>query len=263
MSDVETILNSIAQHVATSRAIRSVLVVPMLREGIPIGAIAVNRSEPRPFSDREIALVARSPTRRSSRSRTCACSQSSGRRTAISPSRSSSRRPPARSCALSPAPRPTSSRCLTPSLRNALKLCDAHVNAVTLYDGELLHLVALANGTQPEGAEALREAYPRRAEWGAGGGRAVSTRAVVQIPDVLTDRAYELKSEQRPRATEAFWRSRCYGTASPSERSASGGASLGRSPTNRSRWSRPSPTRRSSRSRTCACSGSCGHGRPS
>ena len=79
---------------------------------------------------------------------------------------------------------------------NALKLCDAHVNAVTLYDGELLHLVALAN-VNPEGAEALRQAYPRRADSGHGGGRAVSTRAVVQIPDVLTDRAYELKSEQQ------------------------------------------------------------------
>ena len=33
---------------------------------------------------------------------------------------------------------------------NALKLCDADVNAVTLYDGELLHLVALAN-VNPEG----------------------------------------------------------------------------------------------------------------
>jgi two-component system NtrC family sensor kinase len=36
---------------------RSFLGVPMLREGRPIGAIRVNRSEPRPFSDREIALL--------------------------------------------------------------------------------------------------------------------------------------------------------------------------------------------------------------
>ena len=36
---------------------RSILVVPMLREGIPIGAIRVNRSVPGPFSAKEIALL--------------------------------------------------------------------------------------------------------------------------------------------------------------------------------------------------------------
>jgi two-component system, NtrC family, sensor kinase len=47
------------QHRALSRAIgwRSGLFVPMLREGVPIGAIAVTRAEPRPFSDNEIELL--------------------------------------------------------------------------------------------------------------------------------------------------------------------------------------------------------------
>ena len=38
-------------------AIRSFLGVPMLRDGQPIGAIVLIRSEVKPFSDREIALV--------------------------------------------------------------------------------------------------------------------------------------------------------------------------------------------------------------
>ena len=36
---------------------RSVLAVPMLRDGEPIGAIALVKLEPRPFTDRQIALL--------------------------------------------------------------------------------------------------------------------------------------------------------------------------------------------------------------
>jgi GAF domain-containing protein len=46
---------------AKSRAIRdgtrSVLGAPLLREGIPIGAILIRRTEIRPFSEKQIALL--------------------------------------------------------------------------------------------------------------------------------------------------------------------------------------------------------------
>src|SRR5262245_22805355 len=42
-----------------SRAVgfRSVLAVPMLRDGVPLGVLAVGRAEPGPFSDSQIALL--------------------------------------------------------------------------------------------------------------------------------------------------------------------------------------------------------------
>ena len=75
---------------------------------------------------------------------------------------------------------------------SAFRLCGAGYGSVQLYDGELIHLAAAENAS-PEGVEALRRAYPRRPDQSVGG-RAIRTRAVVQILDILEDPAYELKS---------------------------------------------------------------------
>jgi signal transduction histidine kinase/DNA-binding response OmpR family regulator len=49
--------NSAAEPGAAAVRQRSFLVVPLLREGSPIGAITIRRDEVRPFSDRQIALL--------------------------------------------------------------------------------------------------------------------------------------------------------------------------------------------------------------
>ena len=44
-------------HAVQRDGIRTVLCVPLLQEGVPIGAIGIRRVEVRPFSDREVALL--------------------------------------------------------------------------------------------------------------------------------------------------------------------------------------------------------------
>jgi hypothetical protein len=90
---------------------RSIVAVPTLRDGLPIGTINVHKAEPGPFTDRQVARFSRpSQSRPSSRSRMSACSTRQKRR-------SSSRRPQPRSCASSRAHRPTSSRSSTRLLK--------------------------------------------------------------------------------------------------------------------------------------------------
>ena len=75
---------------------------------------------------------------------------------------------------------------------NALRLCDAELSAVFRFDGELIHLVAL-NQFSPEGAAALRDAFPMRPGKGSNTARAILTRGIAHIPDLLKDPEYVLQ----------------------------------------------------------------------
>jgi signal transduction histidine kinase len=68
----------------------------------------------------------------------------------------------------------------------ALKLCHASSVTVTTFDGDLLRVAALAI-VNPEGADAVRGLFPRPPSRDIAASRAVLTRSVVAIPDVLED----------------------------------------------------------------------------
>jgi GAF domain-containing protein len=72
---------------------------------------------------------------------------------------------------------------------SAVRLCGARMGAVHRFDGELIHIVALHN-FPPEVVEVLRAMYPRPPQSDQASGRAILTRAVAQIDDMLADSQY-------------------------------------------------------------------------
>ena len=173
--------------------IRSVLAVPMVRDGIPIGAIAVQRwVTPRPFSDEQIGLLSTFADQaviaienvrlfKELEARNAELTETLARQTATGEvlraiSRAQTDAQPV----------------FDIIAESALRLCGAGYGQVQLYDGELIHMAASQN-VNLEGAEALRHVFPRPAGEGTTGGRAICTRSVVEIPDALEDPAYELK----------------------------------------------------------------------
>ena len=184
---------------------RSILGVPMLREGNPIGAIGVGRraldGKARPFSDREIALLKTfadqaviaienvrlfKELEARNRDLTEALEQQTATSEILRVISSS----------------PTDVQPVFDTIvANAVRLCGARMGAVYRFDGQLLHLVADHN-YPPEVLEVLRQMHPRRPQDDQASGRAVLTRAVAQIEDMLADPQY-----RREVAIAGGWRS--------------------------------------------------------
>ena len=98
--------------------VRTLLVVPMLKDNELIGAFTVYRQEVRPFTDKQIELVKTSPPRPSSPSRTRGCSTSCVNRC--------SSRPPPPTCSRSSAARRSILQTVLYTLvESAARLCEA------------------------------------------------------------------------------------------------------------------------------------------
>gem|GEM_PF-144445 len=179
---------------------RTYLGVPIIRDGVAIGAIGCGRHEVRPFTAAQIALVktfadeaaiaiANARLVEDLEARNRELTDALDRQTATGEILSAISR---------------SSTDIQPVfdtiVRNAVRLCGARVGALHRFDGERLHLVA--HDVTPEALGALQRAYPRRPDRSDVSGRAILTRAVAEIPDVLDDPEY-----QHDLAAAAQWRS--------------------------------------------------------
>jgi len=170
------------QRISQALQNRSSLAVPMLRDGRPVGAIAIGRYEVRPFTDTQIALlqtfadqavIAIENTRLFNETK-----EALDRQTATSEI--------LRVISASPTDVSPVFRAI---VRSATQLCDATFGTVFRFDGELI-TVAANQDLSPEEIAVTNAVYPAPATRGIAAGRAIVDRAVVHISDIRNDPDY-------------------------------------------------------------------------
>jgi GAF domain-containing protein len=186
---------------------RTMLAVPLVREGVAIGAILIRRTEIRPFTPNEIQLLetfasqaviaienVRLFTELEEKNRALTTAHAQVRETLEHQTATSEI---LRVIASSPTD-------LQPVfdviIKNAVRLCDTLEGSVFRFDGELIHLVANASNDTAF-IQQLGRVFPRASGWDSPTARAILTRAVIHVPDILADASYRV-----PRTLTSFRR---------------------------------------------------------
>ncbi len=175
---------------------RTILATPLLREGVPIGAMVLFRTEVNPFSDKQLqlsqifadqAVIAIENVRLFTelQARNGELTEALEQQTATS-----------EILRVISGSQTNTQPVFDTIVRSAVKLCDGLFSALFQYDGELIHQVAQHNFT-PEALEEVRRVYPARPSRAHGSARAILEGAIVHIPDVELDADYLHKGMTR------------------------------------------------------------------
>ena len=170
---------------------RSQVTVPMLRAGEPIGAMTIGWAEPDGFGEQQIALLQTFANQaviaienvrlfKELEARNSDLTETLEQQTAT-----------AEILRVISSSQTDVQPVFETIAENSLRLCDATFSTVFRFDGELVHLEALRN-TTPEGADAIRNAFPMPPSRGGASARCILTRSVVHISDVREDPDYVL-----------------------------------------------------------------------
>ena len=170
---------------------RTILATPLLREGEPIGVIMIRRTEVRPFSAGQMALLGTfadqaviavenvrlfQELEQRNRDLTETLEQQTATSEILRVISSS----------------PTNVQPVFDTIaQSAARLCEAQFCFVFRFDGELLHFVA-QEGLTAQGVEAVHGAWPMAPSAGSAAGRSVLSRGIAHIPDVQADASYVL-----------------------------------------------------------------------
>src|SRR5262249_48093936 len=194
------------REVATIGGYRTILGVPLLREGIPIGLMALQRSTVQPFTDKQIelaetfadqAVIAIENVRLFDevQARTRELSEALEQQTAT----------PEVLRVISSSPGELEP-VFQAMLENATRLCEADSAALGLCEGADVRRVARYNAPA-----ALLEQMERdpifRPGPASGVGRSIRLKQVVQVPDIVNDQMYFDREPARVRLVEAGYRS--------------------------------------------------------
>src|ERR1700739_1122977 len=172
--------------------VRTVLMVPMLKEDELIGALSVYRQEVRPFTKKQIALVENFADQaviavenarllNELRQRTTDLTDALDRQTASSEVLHVISSSPGE---LEPV--------FAAMLENAARICGANFGNLFLYDGDAYRTVAMHNA--PEAYANLRTGGPIRPLPENALGRLAVTKEAVQIADLTLDDAYKKRT---------------------------------------------------------------------
>jgi GAF domain-containing protein/anti-sigma regulatory factor (Ser/Thr protein kinase) len=177
------------QQFALAGGYRSLLAVPLLRKGNPVGVIVMNRAEAGTFPERQItllqtfadqAVIAIENVRlfQELQARNRDLTEALEQQTATSEVLR----------VISSSPNDVQP-VFDMIAQSAVRLCDAQFCAVFRFDGELIHFVG-HSGLTSEGVEAFRQTNPVLPGEDTAISRAILHRAIAHIPDVHADPAY-------------------------------------------------------------------------
>ncbi|HSB24968.1 MAG TPA: GAF domain-containing protein, partial [Burkholderiaceae bacterium] len=177
----------LTKDVARTTGYRSVLSVPMVREGRVIGAITVMRPAEGLFADKEVGLLQTFADQ--------AVIAIENVRLFNETKKALERQTATAEVLQVISESPTDVQPVFDAICDrAMALCHANVGAVTRFDGVWVHMVAY-RGTSPEADAAMRATFPRKPDLGSITSRAMLSRSPVQIPDVFADPDYQLQGQ--------------------------------------------------------------------
>ncbi|MEO8751498.1 MAG: GAF domain-containing protein [Casimicrobiaceae bacterium] len=171
---------------------RTMLSVPMLRDGVAIGALALTRTAMRPFTANQISLVSAFADQAAiaiENVRLFSALEGRNRDLTEALQQQTATSEILRLIARSPT---DTQPVFDLVAQRAGKLCDAEVAVVSRLDGERIELAAI-DGVVPEAVTIVRSLYPMRLDSRSVTSGVIRGARVIHIADVLADQSYELK----------------------------------------------------------------------
>ena len=190
ISDIHADSDYKRRQFANAMNFRSVVALPMLKDGRAIGAIAMARSQPGYFPERQIELLGSfadqaviaienvrlfDEMQERTRELTDALEQQTATAEILRVISTS----------------PTDAQPVFETIvQNAVSLCGSLFANVFRFDGELLHFVTSHN-VGPSYVGLLQTKYPMRPDGSQVSGKVILTKSIVRLEDVLTDPDYD------------------------------------------------------------------------